>query len=88
VTRFRLFIVVFLVALVLAVPAAAAYSQEEAPPSPEPAVVLESEQADEDDEAWTFRFLVPTVLALTALTVAGTAVAYGLRVRGRYRVAR
>ena len=53
-----------------------------------PAVVLSDEAAQEDDAAWTFRYLVPTVLALSGLTLAPVLFSYGLRVRGRYRVVR
>jgi ABC-type transporter lipoprotein component MlaA len=40
------------------------------------------------EDAWTFRFLVPTVLGLSGLIVVATVVGYGRRVRGRYRVVR
>ena len=39
-----------------------------------------------EDGAWTFRFLVPTALVLSALIVVLVAAGYGFRVRGRYRV--
>ena len=39
-----------------------------------------------EDGAWTFRFLVPTALVLSAVIVLLVASGYGFRVRGRYRV--
>lgn len=92
-------IVTGLLALVLgaAAPALAQEEGEESPaPQPEstfaedeaPAVVISDENAQEDDTAWTFRFLVPTVLALSGLALAAVAFAYGFRLRGRYRVVR
>jgi hypothetical protein len=53
-----------------------------------PAVVLSDDAAQEDEPAWTFRYLVPTVLAISGLTLAAVILSYGLRVRGRYRVVR
>jgi hypothetical protein len=68
----------------------AAFAQEEPPPGDAPAIVVEAEgtEAEAGEEAWTFRFLVPTVLVMAGLGIAGTIVLYGVRVRGRYRVAR
>ena len=57
-------------------------------PGEEPALIISDEAAAEDDPAWTFRYLVPTLLVLTALILAVVAVAYAIRVKGRYRVAR
>jgi hypothetical protein len=87
VTRTRIFVAVALALLVL-VAAPAAYAQSEAPG--EPAVVFEAEESEPGgaDEAWTFRYLVPTVLVMAGLAVAATVVLYGVRVRGRYRVVR
>ena len=39
-----------------------------------------------EDASWTFRFLVPTALVLSAIIVVLVAAGYGVRVRGRYRV--
>lgn len=39
-----------------------------------------------EDAAWTFRYLVPTALVLSALIVVGVVGRYGVGVRGRYRV--
>ena len=57
-------------------------------PGTEPAVVLSDGGAEEDDPAWTFRYLVPTLLVASAIALLGLAVWYGLGVKGRYRVAR
>jgi hypothetical protein len=55
----------------------------------QPAVVIpDDEGGAEEAEAWTFRFLVPTVAAMSALALTVTVLWYGVRVRGRYRVAR
>jgi hypothetical protein len=70
--------------------AAPALAQEEAPTADRPAIVVEDAGPSPaaTDEAWTFRYLIPTVLALAGLAIAATAVLYGVRVRGRYRVVR
>ena len=74
------------------VPAAAQASllaqSDDAPSDGGPAVVIEDEKAEVEEEAWTFRYLVPTVLAIGAVTIIIMLLMYGLRVRGRYRVAR
>ncbi|MCB2224409.1 MAG: hypothetical protein KQH83_09600 [Actinobacteria bacterium] len=57
-------------------------------PGAEPAVVVTDPAADDADPAWTFRYLVPTAITLSALVLAGFAVGYGVRIKGRYRVAR
>lgn len=91
VTRRRLSILLLLVLLAFpAAMSATAVAQEEAqiPADRQPAVVLDEGGATQEEEAWTFRFLVPTVLAVSALALAGTVLAYGSRVRGRYRVVR
>lgn len=65
-----------------------AFAQSESPD--EPAIVVEAEEpeAGATDDAWTFRYLVPTVVVMAGLAVAATVVLYGVRVRGRYRVVR
>lgn len=89
-----------LAAFVLLGTAAPAFGQEgDAPPGePEtsstfaddrtPAVVLSEDAGAEDEAAWTFRYLVPTVLAISVMTLALVFFLYGYRVRGRYRVVR
>ena len=61
------------------------FAQEDAR---QPAVVVSEESGAAEDQAWTFRFLVPTVLAIAVLALGATLLAYVVRVRGRYRVAR
>ena len=53
-----------------------------------PAVVVDTTPTPIVEDAWTFRFLVPTVLVVSGLALVGALAAYGVRVRGRYRVAR
>jgi hypothetical protein len=85
----RIRLVLALLALTMAIGLAPASAQEETPAGEEaPAVVVDDAPAPINDEAWTFRFLVPTVLALSGLALVVTVVVYGVRVRGRYRVAR
>ena len=55
---------------------------------PVPAVVVDTTPTPIVEDAWTFRFLVPTVLVVSGLALVGALAAYGVRVRGRYRVAR
>lgn len=74
-------VLVVLAALGLAGPALA----EEAP---EPAVVVVDEAPPPEDSPWTFRFLVPTVLAMSGAALLVVVAAYGRRVKGRYRVVR
>lgn len=57
-------------------------------PGQEPAVVVSDGAAPADDPAWTFRYLVPTLIVVSGTALAGLVVWYGLGVKGRYRVAR
>jgi len=84
--RLRLFLALVCLALMLGV--AASGAQEVPSGGDTPAVVVDDGAPVPTEDAWTFRFLVPTVLALSALIVVGTMVGYGVRVRGRYRVVR
>lgn len=83
-TRLRLLLV--LLALAFALGLAPAVAQE-TPSGDGPAVVVDEGAPVEADPAWTFRFLVPTVLAISGLAVAVTVVGWGMR-RSRYRVVR
>jgi len=63
--------------------------QEEPAPTDEgPSGAFIDAPAEEDasvDQAWTYRFLVPTALVLIAIVIAGTVVMYFVRVvRTRY----
>jgi hypothetical protein len=54
---------------------------------PEPAVPIEEAPPADATPEWTFRFLLPTTLALGGLAVVGTTIAYFVRVtKARYRV--
>lgn len=52
----------------------------------EPAVVIDDSEGAVEEEAWTFRFLVPTLMAITGLLVVGLIVWYLQGFKGRYRV--
>jgi hypothetical protein len=80
--------VVFAVLLLTLGVGAGALAGEEAPGRDAPAVTVGDEAATSDDEAWTFRYLVPTLLAMSVVGLGFTALAYSRRVKGRYRVAR
>ena len=83
----RLRILLALVTLSFALGAMpAAFAGGDSPAPDEPVVVVGDEVAPPAEDAWTFRFLVPTLLAMTGLVVAGVALGYGLRIKGRYRV--
>lgn len=75
-----------MVTLALTLGAAPAFAQETTDGTG-PAVVIEDAPPPPADEAWTFRFLVPTVLAMSGLAIAATAVGYAAR-RRRYRLVR
>jgi hypothetical protein len=90
-----------LAVLIVASPWSVAVAQEEPPvdegvvteepsfePGSEPAVVLEIEAEGGDEKAWTFRYLVPALLAMAVVVLVAVILHYGFRVRGRYRVVR
>lgn len=84
-TRLRTLLV--LVSLAFALGLAPAVAQE-SPSGDTPAVVVDEGAPIVAEPAWTFRFLVPTVLAVSGLVLAITVIGYGVRLRGRYRVVR
>lgn len=85
--RLRLLLAVLTVFVVLSAVPAFAQSDGAGDGDPTgPAVVVEDDTAAPEEEAWTFRYLVPTLLAITGIAVAGVAIGYGVRVRSRYRV--
>lgn len=85
----RLRLAVALAALLLVFGMGAVALADEGPPSRDaPAVTVGEPAETPEDEAWTFRFLVPTLLAMSVVGVGLTALAYTRRVKGRYRVAR
>jgi hypothetical protein len=51
-----------------------------------PAIVIDDSEAIPEGDAWTFRFLVPTVMALTVAMVVGLIVWYQRGFLRRYRV--
>ncbi len=51
----------------------------------EPAVIVESDSGPEIEPAWTFRYLVPTFLALMLLGV-GVTVLRWIRMRSKYKI--
>ena len=52
----------------------------------EPAVVIEDSDPAAEDVAWTFRFLVPTLMAITLILTVGVVVWYQRGFSRRYRV--
>ncbi len=75
----------------------AAEDEEEAPAEDEeepmvseggvtPAVEAPPAEEDEADQPWTFRYMVPTVLAIGVLGLIGAGVYYAFQIRGRYQV--
>ena len=83
----RVRILIALVCLAFALGVAPGGAQE-TPSGDTPAVVVDDGAPIEADDAWTFRFLVPTVLALSGIALAVTVIGYRVRIRSRYRVVR
>lgn len=93
--RLRTVLVFALVALVLVIgPAALAQTDSTVDSTSTtivgdaPALVVDTTPAPAAEDAWTFRFLVPTLLAISGIALVGVVAGYGLRIRSRYRVAR
>ena len=82
--RLRLFAAALLVLFVVGV--APAIAQEEMTGEDAPAVVVDDDIAEEEEDAWTFRFLVPGLLGASGIVVLGIALGYAMRIQGRYRV--
>ncbi len=82
--RLRYLVATFLVFFVLGV--APAIAQEEMTGDNAPAVVLEDDEPAVEEDAWTFRYLVPTLAGITGIAILGIALGYTVRIRGRYRV--
>lgn len=71
--------------LFVAAPALASPSSTEL--AQQPFIEIEEVEAEEETLDWTYRFLIPTVIAITILLIGGTVVMYFVKVvRGRYRV--
>lgn len=92
--RIRLFLATVAVVLVVGLPPALAVhgdvpltaAQTQDLDRSGPAVVIGEEAPAPAEDAWTFRYLVPTLLLLTGLAVGAVVIGYAVRVRGRYRV--
>jgi hypothetical protein len=82
--RFRFLVATLLVFFVVG--AAPAIAQEEMTGDNAPAVVLEDDAPAVEEDAWTFRYLVPTLLGMTGIAILGIGLGYAVRIRGRYRV--
>ena len=87
----RRLIIAILVFLTLAVPGPAGASNlgpsfQQAQDVEQPAIVIEEDEGTPEEEAWTFRFLVPMLWLLTALFVVGTLFAYKRRLGKHFRV--
>ncbi|MGD2051521.1 MAG: hypothetical protein PVI35_03500 [Acidimicrobiia bacterium] len=65
-------------------PVPAAHAADEV----QPAVEAPPVSVEETEQPWTARYLAPTVVAIGVLSVAGAAVFYLVRVRGRYTIAK
>jgi hypothetical protein len=56
-------------------------------PAPQPAVTTIPAEPEPPEDAWTYRYLVPTAVLLGVVTAIGIIVAYFFKVtRSRYRV--
>ncbi len=54
---------------------------------PIPAIVIEEEIEEPEDPAWTYKFLIPTSVAIATLVILGNVVQYFRQVtRTRYKV--
>ena len=51
-----------------------------------PAIVIDDSEGLPEEEAWTFRFLVPTLMVMALAMVVGLIVWYQRGVNSRYRV--
>jgi len=55
--------------------------------NPVPAIVIEDEVVVEEEAAWTYRFLIPTSVAIAVLVIIGNVIQYFRQVtRKRYKV--
>ena len=72
------------VAIVAQSPAMAAPAETVAA---EPAVILPEEEAEDEEDPWTARFLAPAVVVIAVVAIGASLSYYVVRIRGRYRVA-
>ena len=80
----RLLVASLLIFFVVGV--APAIAQEEMTGDNAPAVVIGDDSPSAEEDAWTFRFLVPSLLGGSGIALLGVALGYAVRIRGRYRV--
>ncbi len=86
-SRVRLAFVVLLLAVLLLVPAATtAADSAQVMAGDMPAVEAPAEEADEEEDPWTARFLAPTVMLLGVVALVGSIGYYAVCVRGKYRI--
>ena len=91
----RRLILVLTALLVLAIPSAALAQEEEGSADEEPAVVVDDGGAavpvppaeiEAEEQPWTSRFLPPTLVLLTVLTIVGLGAYYVFGIRRKYEV--
>lgn len=51
-----------------------------------PAVIIPPEEAEEAEQPWTARFLIPLLVVTAILLIIGVAIAYNSSIRTRYKV--
>ena len=51
-----------------------------------PAVIVAEEEAEEAEQPWTARFLIPLLVVTAVLLIVGVAIAYNSSIRTRYKV--
>ena len=80
--------VVILGLLILLSPAAIAIADDHTEGGvPTPAIVVEEPPEQIEDVAWTYRFLIPTTVAIATLVILGNVIQYFRQVtRKRYKV--
>jgi hypothetical protein len=91
----RVLIAALLAGVILALPAVALGQDEETKGAEPDLISVESGAAVEippveiveETPPWTQRFLIPTILALTAVVIGGVVVYYLVGIKGRYTVA-
>jgi hypothetical protein len=91
----RVLIAALLAGVILALPAVALGQDEETEGAEPDLISVESGAAVEippveiveETPPWTQRFLIPTILALTAVVIGGVVVYYLVGIKGRYTVA-
>ncbi|MBT8203565.1 MAG: hypothetical protein HKN74_01965 [Acidimicrobiia bacterium] len=83
------FVAILMLFMAVALPAQALTPSVDVPTQlaqEEPAVVIDDSEGAPEDDAWTFRFLVPTLLVMTLALVVGLFAWYQLGFNRKYRV--